>query len=276
MQASPALPTSYHTLPFKEIPITHVPESSPTPTKAILLKLNRPQRYNAVTTQMIEELEAAYKYFDANDRIKAIVVTGSGKAFCAGEDLQELKGNPAAVDEHTNNSRRSGRVTLAIHNCRKPIVMAINGPAAGFGITLTLAATIRIACADSKIAFAFSRPGLAMEACSSYFLPRLVGMSRALHLVTTSTTYTASDPLLRELFSDVLPTPEETLARASQSPRRLRHIHPHAEGAHLLESKVFLGMLLSKDSKEGMKSFAQRRNPDFKATMPRDAPIGWP
>ncbi len=170
--------------------------------------------------------------------------------------------------------------------------MAINGPAAGFGITLTLPATIRIACASAKISFAFARRGLVMEAASSYFLPRLVGMSRALHLVTTGATYTASDPLLGQLFSELLATPEETVARALAiateitaqtsivSTKVMRDMMyrgpPTAEEAHLLDSKIFLEMLRSKDSVEGMKSFTQKREPKFKGTMKDDAPHGWP
>lgn len=170
--------------------------------------------------------------------------------------------------------------------------MAINGPAAGFGITFTLPATIRIACASAKISFAFARRGLTMEAASSYFLPRLVGMSRALHLVTTGATYTASDPLLNQLFSELLPTAEETVSRAlviaadiatqtsavsTKVMRDLMYWGPSsAEEAHLLDSKIFLSMLGSKDSEEGMRSFMQKIVPNFKGTMREDAPLGWP
>ncbi|KAB8073138.1 ClpP/crotonase-like domain-containing protein [Aspergillus leporis] len=297
MSSQITLPESYTALPFKDISIYHVPETSPTPTKVVLLKLNRPRQFNAATGQMIEEIITAYRYFDSDDRVKAIVVTGSGPAFCAGADLRlgfgalidDLKKDPSKIESHRDGG---GRVALAIHNCSKPTIMAINGPAAGFGITVTLPATIRVACASSKISFAFSRRGLSMEACSSYFLPQLVGMSRALHLVTTGATYTASDPLLRELFSEVLPSPEETVASALKiageiaaktstvSTKVMRDLMYRAPGSaeegHLLESKLFLGMLMSRDSAEGMKSFVQKRDVEFKGTMSRDAPVGWP
>ncbi|KAE8393738.1 ClpP/crotonase-like domain-containing protein [Aspergillus alliaceus] len=290
-------PESYAALPFENISVSNVPETSPSATRVVLLKLNRPRQFNAATAQMIEEIISAYQYFDVDDRIKAVVVTGSGPAFCAGADLQvgfstlidDLKKDPSKIESHRDGG---GRVTLAIHNCSKPTIMAINGPAAGFGITLTLPAAIRVACASAKITLAFSRRGLAMEACSSYFLPKLVGMSRALHLVTTGATYAASDPLLGNLFSEVLPTPEETVASAlriageiaastsivsTKVMRDLMYRAPgSAEEAHLLESKVFLGMLMSRDSAEGMKSFVQKRNADFKGNMLRDAPFGWP
>jgi enoyl-CoA hydratase/carnithine racemase len=169
--------------------------------------------------------------------------------------------------------------------------MAINGPAEGFGITITLPATIRIACASAKISFAFARRGLVMEAASSYFLPRLVGMSRALHLVTTGATYTASDPLLSQLFSELLPTPEETVVRAlaiaaeitaqtstvsTKVMRDMMYRGPStAEEAHLLDSKIFLEILRSMDSEEGMKSFMEKREPEFEGTMKDNAALEW-
>ncbi|KAF3385799.1 3-hydroxypropionyl-coenzyme A dehydratase [Talaromyces pinophilus] len=297
MPTTIALPESYTTLPFKTISISHVPETSPMPTKVVLLKLNRPRQFNAVTAEMIEELITAYQYLEADDRIKAVVVTGSGPAFCAGADLRvgfsalvhDLKKDPSKIESYRDGG---GRVALAIHNCSKPTIMAINGPAAGFGITLTLPATIRVACANSKISFAFSRRGLSMEACSSFFLPKLVGMSPALHLLTTGATYLASDPLVSNLFSKILPTPEETVASAldiakeiaaststvsTKVMRDMMYRGPgSAEEAHLLESKLFLGMLMSMDSAEGMKSFVEKRDVDFKGNMKRDAPVGWP
>lgn len=316
-QTSKPLPESYHTLPFQEISISHVPATSPTPTSVVLLTLSRPQRLNAITAQMIEELCSAYECFKMDGRIKAVVVTGAGKGFSVGADLgigfgkllQELKENPlkmmdeyrdgyvdlpsvVVLETNTAMSCRGGRVVMAMHNCQKPIIMAINGPAAGLGITMTLPATIRVASADAKISFAFSRRGLVMEACSSYFLPRLVGLSRALHLATTGETYAASDPLLNQLFSEILPSPEKTVERALQIAADIaKHTSTvstmvmrdmmcrgpsSAEEAHLLDSKIFLGMLMSKDSQEGIESFSQRREPEFKGNMARDAPRGWP
>ncbi|KIW78406.1 hypothetical protein Z517_08242 [Fonsecaea pedrosoi CBS 271.37] len=157
---------------------------------------------------------------------------------------------------------------------------------------MTLPATIRVAYAKSQISFAFARWGLSMEACSSYFLPRLVGMSRALHLVSAGATHGASDPLLNQLFSEVLATPEATVSRGLQIAKEIAThssivsttvMHdlmyrgpPTPEEAHLLDSKIFLGMLLSKDSEEGTKSFSQKRRPEFKGTMEQDSPTGWP
>ncbi|CRG92044.1 enoyl-CoA hydratase [Talaromyces islandicus] len=274
MANSTAIPESYSSLPVKDILISHVPETCLSPT-VVLLQLNRPKKLNAVTAQMIEELVTAYHYFELDDRVKAIVVTGVGKGFCVGADLgvgfsgllENLKGGPPAINAYRDGG---GRVALAIHNCP----------------------TIRVVSANSKIGFAFSRRGLVMEACSSYFLPRLLGLSRALHLVTTGGTYAASDPLLAQLFSEVLPTPEETVSRAIEIANEIAaHTSTVStavmhdlmcrgpstpEEAHLLESRIFLTTLLSRDSKEGMASFLEKRNPRFTGTMRKDAPQGWP
>ena len=157
---------------------------------------------------------------------------------------------------------------------------------------MTLPATIRLACRSAKIGFVFSRRGLVMEACSSYFLPRLIGLSRAMHLTTTASIYPASDPLLNELFSEVLSTPEATLARALELAqdiakytsnvsinmnKALMHHGPEsAEGAHLLESKLLAGLFGQKDNSEGVKSFLEKRPPQFQGKMPDVAPSVYP
>lgn len=227
------LPPSYATLPYTSITLSHVPSTSPAPTPTIIVTLNRPQKYNAFTETMSRELEEAFTLFDVDDRVKCVVVTGAGRMFCAGADLQEgLRGGEERVEEHrdrsvlpvavvipvllqytihfhavptshrarfspfcsfshsdmpttstsmkttipnTSGECSGGRVTLAIHRCRKPTIGALNGSAVGIGITMTLAMSIRIAYAQAKIGFVFARRGLIMEAASSFFLPRLVG-----------------------------------------------------------------------------------------------------
>ena len=185
-----------------------------------------------------------------------------------------------------------GRVALAIHNCSKPTIAAINGSAVGVGITMTLPATIRIACSTCKIGFVFSRRGIVMEACSSYFLPRLIGFSRALHLVTTGAVYPATDSLLRNLFSELLPTPEATMARAlalaeeiaartsGVSTKLMRDMMwrgpDNVGGAHLLESRVLAGLSDSEDNTEGVRSFFEKRVPNLQGRIPKDAPVVYP
>lgn len=187
---------------------------------------------------------------------------------------------------------RGGRASLAIHQCSKPTVAALQGSAVGVGITMCLPATIRVAYAKAKIGFVFSRRGIIMEACSHYFLPKLIGLSRALHLTTTGSVYPAEHPLMRELFSEILPTPEATVARAleladeiakntstvsTKLMREMMYRAPaSAEEAHLLDSKIIHGLFGTKDNTEGVKSFFEKRPPQFSGTMQNDAPEAYP
>lgn len=167
------LPKSYTDLPFKEILLTHIPAESPTPTPIILVTLHRPGRHNAFTDVMMNELVHAFALIDVDPRVKCAIVTGHGKIFCAGADLASaFKGGAEPVREHRDGG---GRVALAVHRCRKPVIGALQGSAVGIGITMTLPMSIRIAYEGAKIGFVFARRGLIMEACSSYYLPRLIG-----------------------------------------------------------------------------------------------------
>ena len=157
---------------------------------------------------------------------------------------------------------------------------------------MTLPACIRVAYAKAKIGFVFARRGLIMEAASSYFLPRLIGLSRALHLCTTGAVYPADHPLFNTLFTEIMPTPEATLARALEladdiaqntsvvSTKLMRDLMfrgpDSAEGAHLLDSRIIHSMFGSKDNHEGVKSFFEKRPPKFEGNFPEDAPDGYP
>lgn len=167
------LPQNYAELPFTQIKVSHVPESSSEVTPVVLLTLYRPNKYNAFTLTMMRELEHAYTLFDIDDRIKCIVQTGHGKMFCAGADLDSgFVGGQESIRDHRDGG---GRVVMAINRCRKPTIGAVNGSAVGIGITMTLPMNIRIAYEGAKIGFVFARRGLVMEAASSFFLPRLIG-----------------------------------------------------------------------------------------------------
>ncbi|KAK5109362.1 hypothetical protein LTR62_007132 [Meristemomyces frigidus] len=285
-----ALPASYAKAPYTQIRCHHHPSTSVAITPIIVVELHRPKNHNAFTTTMMAELENAFTLFDLDSRVKCIVVTGYGRIFCAGADLETgFVGGQEAFRDHRDGG---GRVVLAIHRCRKPVIGALQGSAVGIGITMTLPMAIRVAYEGAKIGFVFARRGLIMEACSSYFLPRLIGMSKALHLTTTGATYPASHPLLSTLFSETLPTPAAVLPRAleiaeevanntsSVSTSLMRDLMYRdtgsAEGQHLLDSKVIYELFGSKDNTEGVQSFLQKRQVKFTGTMVEDAPASWP
>lgn len=167
------LPKSYNDLPFTEILSSHIPENSPSPTPTILITLHRPGKHNAFTNTMMLELVQIFTLIDVDPRVKCAIVTGHGRIFCAGADLETaFKGGEENVRDHRDGG---GRVALAIQRCRKPVIGALQGSAVGIGITMTLPMSIRIAYEKAKIGFVFARRGLVMEACSSYYLPRLIG-----------------------------------------------------------------------------------------------------
>ncbi|KMU82329.1 enoyl-CoA hydratase/isomerase family protein [Coccidioides immitis H538.4] len=258
--ASVTLPTSYAALPTQHIKLSHVPATSPTPTPILLMTLNRPDKLNAFTPTMCNEMVSIFNTVDVDDRVKVVVVTGSGtKAFCAGADLELGFPKGKGKDGHTNRGDVTrpkdhrdggGRVTLAIHNCRKPTIMALNGSAVGIGITMTLPATIRLATANTKIGFVFARRGLVMEAAT---------LDRALEIAEdiAQNTSTVSTSLMRDM-----------MYRGPDSP----------EGAHLLDSAIIYSLFGGKDNEEGIRSFFEKRKPQFKAsvTNPDDMPSFYP
>ncbi|OIW26186.1 putative enoyl-CoA hydratase/isomerase [Coniochaeta ligniaria NRRL 30616] len=313
----PTHPESYHTLSLPQIRLSHNPPSSPTATPVVLVILDRPEAKNAFTETMADSLVTAFNLLSTDPRVRAVVLTGSdasNRTFCAGMDLSSLTSSsptPPSSSEAAatttgsytiqsapwqQQSRQTyrdsgGRVALAIHNCAKPVVVGLNGSAVGVGITMTLAANIRVASSAAKIGFVFARRGIAMEACSSFFLPRLVGGAKALHLVTVGGVYAATDPLVRDLFGEVVP-PAEVVRRAVEiaeevagscsavSVRVMRDMVLRGadtpEGAHALESKVLYDLFRGRDFVEGVKSFKEKRLPRFEGNLDEDAPRVWP
>ena len=181
------------------------------------MTLNRPEQLNAFTLTMRDELVGLFREADQDDAVRVVVVTGAGRAFCAGADLSRGgstfdRSSISSLDAYRDGG---GQAALAAFNCRKPVIAAINGHAVGVGITLTLAMDMRIVVEDAKIGFVFARRGVVLEACSSWFLPRLVGMSKATELVYTGRIFQAADERASGLFTHVAPA-GQALSRAME------------------------------------------------------------
>ncbi|KAG4419011.1 hypothetical protein IFR04_007872 [Cadophora malorum] len=251
-----SIPTSYETLPTSTIKLSHHPAGSTIATPVIIVTLNRPHKGNAFTVDMMHDFEKIYPMFDVDERVKVVVLTGAGKVFCAGADLDVgFKNGYERVMDHRDGG---GRLALAIHRCRKPTIVALQGSAVGLGMTMTLPAAIRIAYEGGKYGFVFARRGITMESMSSYFLPRLIGHSRAIYLLTTGLTYPPNSPHFGHLFQETLPKPEQVLPRALELAEDLaQNVSPLAgylnkeliwrnpgsvEETHLLDSAVLYHM----------------------------------
>ncbi|CAK1366208.1 3-hydroxypropionyl-coenzyme A dehydratase [Cercospora beticola] len=284
------LPQHYSSLPYTEIRISHHPSTSPEPTPVLICTLYRPNNNNAFTDIMTDELEHFFGIASIDDRVKCIVLTGHGKIFCAGQDLRQgfkLQGNGKNETDKTHRDG-GGRVSLAIHNCTKPTIAAINGHAVGVGITMTLACVMRVVWSKSKIGFVFSQRGVVMEGCSSFFLPRLIGHARTLQLVTTGATIPATAKQLDGLFAEVLDRQEDVLPKALEmaegiasntstvSTFMIREMLyrgvDSAEAAHLLESRIMGHMRGSVDNDEAVAAFLEKRKAVFTATVQKDSP----
>lgn len=284
-----ASPSSYHALSFKSIRASHIPASSDFVTAVILVTLYRPAQHNAFTPEMGLELIQLMKVLSEDDRVKVVVVTGSGKMFCAGADLS--LGFDFGTDTIKSHRDGGGELALAIYNCAKPVIAAINGSAVGVGITMTLPMSIRVASNKAKVGFVFARRGIVMEAASSFFLPRLVGYSKAMHLVTTGNVYPTTHSLVSDLFTEIV-DPDQVVPRALELAteiavnvstvsacmnKDLIWRGPNTpEEAHLITSKIIRELFASNDNKEGVMSFLQKRPPQFKDTLHKQAPISWP
>lgn len=266
------------------------------------IRLNRPDQMNAFTVEMADELEATFRSASHDDAVRVIVVTGEGRAFCAGMDLS-VPGNVFGLDEALDPTLAEleagfedpalragvrdtgGRVSLAIHDCRKPVVAAINGAAVGVGATMTLAMDFRLASSAARIGFVFNKIGIVPEACSTWFLPRLVGLQQALEWCYTGDILKPEACLQAGLVRSVH-EPEALLAEAEAFARRLvTHRSPAAiamtrhmmrrnpalsdpRQAHLIESLAMLHASQG-DGKEGVRAFLEKRDPDFDASASR-------
>ena len=263
----------------------------------LTLTLNRPEKLNAFTGDMLREMMDALDRADADDAIRAIIVTGAGRAFCAGADLSS-GGDTFNADTRDDRAGGlqpdgGGLLTLRIFECKKPIIAAINGPAVGVGLTMTLAMDIRIAADVAKFGFVFARRGLVPEACSSYFLPRVVGISQALEWCYSGRVFPASEALdgglLRSLHDKdaLLPTARE-IARdiadntSAISVTLIRHMlwrmlgADHPIEAHKVDSRGIYHLGRSRDAKEGVVSFLEKRPAEFRGKVSEDLPEYFP
>lgn len=262
----------------------------------LTLTLNRPDRLNAFTVTMADELVAAFGRASADDGVRAIVVTGAGKAFCAGMDLG-TGGNVFGLDETLSPTMQDlnerfddpsivagvrdtgGRVTLAIFDCLKPVIAAVNGAAVGVGATMTLAMDMRIASEQARFGFVFGKIGIVPDACSSWFLPRVVGLAKALKWTYSGEMLEASTALADGLVEEVLP-PDQLLERAHAMARMLANERspastalirqmmyrnsalPHPLHAHKVES-LAMHHVSTRDGKEGVAAFLDKRPAKF-------------
>jgi enoyl-CoA hydratase/carnithine racemase len=249
----------------------------------LTITLNRPERLNAFTATMGDELRTAFDAADADDEVRAVIVTGAGRGFCAGADLE--RGSDTFMrSEHEDPVSiprdGGGRLTLRIFECTKPVIAAINGPAVGIGATMTLPMDIRLASETARIGFVFSRRGIVPEACSSWFLPRVVGISRAMEWVATGRVFDAQEALAGGLVRSVHPAGElldaaGALAREiadNAAPvsvalarmmmwRMLGAEHPMV--AHRADSRGMYYRGRSADAAEGITSFLEKRPAQF-------------
>ena len=264
-----------------------------------ILFLNRPNKLNAFTIPMMEEIISALDRIETDDEIKAVVLSGKGRAFCAGADLSsgENTFNPSfddfAVKEGDFRKDSGGILTLRMYKFLKPIVVACNGPAVGVGASMQLPGDIRIASRDSKFGFVFNNRGIVPDACSSWFLPRIVGISKALDLTYSGRIIDAQEALDCSLISsihesinlidDAIGIAHELVSKSAPVSialtrqmlwRSLGKSEPYE--AHVIESKAIDSRGASEDAKEGVNSFLEKRPAEFKNRVSSDMPKFFP
>jgi enoyl-CoA hydratase/carnithine racemase len=248
----------------------------------LTITLNRPDRLNAFTETMRRELIEAFDLADADDDVRAIVVTGAGRGFCAGADLAkggatfDWRERKSDADDWDVPRDGGGQVSLRIFDCTKPVIAAINGPAVGVGITMTLPMDVRLAVEGAKIGFVFARRGIVPEACSSWFLPRIVGISQAMEWVATGRVFEAQEALAGGLVRSVH-APDELLPAAYALAREIAdNTAPvsvalgrrllwrmlgaqHPLEAHRADSRAMFARGQSADAREGVQAFLDKR-----------------
>ena len=274
----------------------------------LTLTLNRPDHLNAFTVEMAHELIDAFNRASDDDAVRAIVVTGEGRAFCAGMDLsvggnvfglnEDLKPTMKDMEDRLDDPQMiadvrdtGGRVTLAIYDCKKPVIAAINGAAVGIGATMTCAMDIRLASEHARIGFVFNKIGITPEACSSWFLPRIVGISQALEWVYSADILKAEEALAGRFVKAVVPA-DALLEEAYKIARRIAQhspvaialtrqmmyrcaAQPHPLEAHKVDSLAIF-YTSQNSGKEGVQSFLEKRPASFTQRTSTDMPDFYP
>jgi enoyl-CoA hydratase/carnithine racemase len=262
----------------------------------LTITLNRPDRLNAWNREMFAELYDAFDRSDADDDVRVVIITGAGKGFCAGADLSRgadtFEGHAESISK-ANIGDEGGELSRRIFNSLKPVIVAFNGPAVGVGLTFPLAADVRIAAKGVKMGFVFASRGIIPEACSSWFLPRIVGISKALEWCYTARVFKSEEALEAGLVRS-LHEPDELLpaARAlakemteNSSPISntvLRHMMwrmlgaDHPIEAHRIDTKGIDELGVSADAKEGIQAFLEKRKPKFPGKVSQDLPSFFP
>ena len=262
------------------------------------ITLSRPEQLNAFTGTMMNEMIDAFDRIDADDDVRVVIVTGAGRGFCAGADLSSggetfSRGGSDVVADSGVPRDGGGLVSLRIFACTKPVIGAINGPAVGVGVTMTLPMDIRMASENARFGFVFARRGIVPEACSSYFLPRVVGISQAAEWCYTGRVFPAQEALdgglVRSIHApdELLPAARALAAEIAEnaSPvsvaltrqmlwRLLGADHPME--AHRVDSRGILERGRSADSREGVMSFLEKRPAEFPLTVSADLPDIFP
>lgn len=262
----------------------------------LTLTLHRPERMNAWTLRMKDEMLHALARANADDDIRVIVVTGEGKAFCAGMELVRPEGNifgydiPQGDELNINEIRDSGgELSLALYNSNKPVIAALNGAAVGIGITMTLPMDFRIAAEGAKLGFVFSQRGIVPEACSSWFLPRVVGMQQALEWVLSGDIFTAEEGKEAGLIRSIHPKESVLEAAYALAEKLMRKSSPtsvalarkmlwrnpnfdHPMHAHQIDSRLMYITSERMDGRDGFGAFLEKRDPVFTAKVSSDLP----
>jgi enoyl-CoA hydratase/carnithine racemase len=269
--------------------------------RVLTITLNRPERMNAFTRRMADELIDAFDKADADDAIGVVIVTGAGRAFCAGADLEaggetwekhsEYIAAQSSAQRYVGDG--GGQLTRRIYDFNKPVIAAINGPAVGVGLTMTLAMDMRLAAPNQKMGFVFAGRGIVPEACSTWFLPRIVGVSKALEWCYSARVFRSEEALAAGLLRSIH-TPDELLPAARALAREIienasavsvaliRQMMwrmlgaPHPIDAHELDTAALARLGKSADANEGITAFLEKRPARFTDRVSKDLPDFFP